>query len=123
MYIVVTKKWGQWFYSCETYKVVPRRKRTIIQIYVYNIIVCIQYLYVLTRFTVVFSDEEKMTSSTFDFSDISTEEPDLVEKHSDQDSFIYGASERYEILVYVLTVLMGLLFMVSNFSYSRNGKC
>ena len=101
----------------------PRRKRTIIQIYVYNIIVCIQYLYVLTRFTVVFSDEEKMTSSTFDFSDISTEEPDLVEKHSDQDSFIYGASERYEILVYVLTVLMGLLFMVSNFSYSRNGKC
>ena len=64
-----------------------------------------------------------MTSSTFDFSDISTEEPDLVEKHSDQDSFIYGASERYEILVYVLTVLMGLLFMVSNFSYSRNGKC
>ena len=58
----------------------PRRKRTIIQIYVYNIIVCIQYLYVLTRFTVVFSDEEKMTSSTFDFSDISTEEPDLVEK-------------------------------------------
>ena len=64
-----------------------------------------------------------MTSSTFDFSDISTEEPDLVEKHSDQDSFIYGASERYEILVYVLTVLTGLLFMVSNFSYSRNGKC
>ena len=102
---------------------VPRRKRTIIQIYVYNIIVCIQYLYVLTRFTVVFSDEEKMTSSTFDFSDISTEEPDLVEKHSDQDSFIYGASERYEILVYVLTVLTGLLFMVSNFSYSRIGKC
>ena len=101
----------------------PRRKRTIIQIYVYNIIVCIQYLYVLTRFTVVFSDEEKMTSSTFDFSGISTEEPDLVEKHSDQDSFIYGASERYEILVYVLTVLTGLLFMVSNFSYSRNGKC
>ena len=66
-----------------------------------------------------------MTSLTSDFSDTVTyEDPILEEKNSDQELFVYGASERYEILVYVLTVLTGLLLVVSHLStYFIIEKC